>query len=114
MGMIAGCALVAVAVADEPAGVAQEGCDAGALGQQFGHFAHADVDRDVLAEQHGINAEVDVVGHPVRGVVGDHQDAAEARRSDEAEGFAHRSLPAMRHQSGSSASAAASRAASLS
>ena len=47
----------------------------------------ADVDRDVLAEQRRVNAEIDVIRHAVRGVVGDDEDATELRRAGEAEGF---------------------------
>ena len=71
--------LVAVEVADQAADPGLKGGHAGALGHRHADLADADVDGDVLVEQCGVDAELDVLGNAVRGVVRDDQDPAEAR-----------------------------------
>jgi hypothetical protein len=70
-----------------------------------GDLGDADVDRHVLAQQRRVDAEVDVGGHAVRGMVGNDQDAAETRLAEHAEGLGldfrlHLKLPCICHQPG--------------
>ena len=82
---------------------------------QRADFGHADVDGDVLAQQFGGDAEVDIGGHAIAGVVGDDQDAARCGRANDAESFllGHRNFPANCHHVRGITAAAASRSASL-
>ena len=110
----AGGVLLAVEVADKAADGGDVGGDGVVAGEPFGDGLGADVDGDMLVEQVCGDAKGDVLGHAVRGVVGGADDPAGGWRAELAEGFAHRSRPAMVHQPEGMAAAAASRASGVS
>ena len=99
---------LAVDVADEAAGLGLESGDPGALGHKRADFGYADVHRNVLGQQFGMDAKVNIGGHAVAGMVRHHQDPAETRCSEDAEGFVftHRKAPDICHQPGCAAAIA--------
>ena len=105
--------VLAVDVADQPAEAALEGGKAGPLGQPRANLRHADVHRHVLVQQGRGDAQINVGGHMVRGVVRDHQNAAEARRAEQARDRGHRSAPPSDHHPLGSPACAASRSAGV-
>jgi len=110
----AGGGFFAVEVAHEAADGGDVGGDGVILRQQFGDRLGADVEGDVLVEQILGDAEIDVSGYGVGGVIGDQHDPAGGGRADLAEDFVHRSRPAMVHHADGMVAAAASRASGVS
>ena len=68
--------LLAVAIAYQAADIALKRGDPGPLRHQRADFGHAQIDRDVLAEQRRIDPQINVIGHTVGGMIGHHQNPA--------------------------------------
>ena len=104
---------LAVDVADQTADPALERGNARALGHDRANLCHPDVDRDMLFEQGGIDAQLDIARNVVAGMVGHDQDPTEAGRAKDAVCFvlAHRKAPTMVHHSRGMAACARSHAA---
>lgn len=87
-----------IEIADETADVPEKGRNARMASHMFGHPGHADVDRNMIIEQGWIDAEVDILRHPIGSMVGNYENAPETGLADQPERFAHRSLPCICHQ----------------
>ena len=114
LGREAGSGFLAVEIAHETADGRDMRGDCVFAGKDFRDRRGADVDRDVFMQQVFGDAEVNVIGQAVRGMIGDTNNAPDAGRSDLAVGFAHRNRPAIVHHAPGIAAAATSRASGVS
>jgi hypothetical protein len=91
--------LLAVEITHQARDATEDRGAAEALGEQCAHFCRADVERDMLGQQLRGDAEIDVLRHMVRGMIGDDQDRRVAM-PDALKGGVHRSTLAQVHQPG--------------
>ena len=89
--------LVTVEVTDQTADPALKRRNARPLRHQRAHFSHANVHRNVLAQQFRRDAQINVIGNEVRGMIGNDQNAPELRDTNDPIGLAHRNAPAKVH-----------------
>ncbi len=93
--------LAAVEIADQPADAGNMRGDGVLARQPFGDSVHADIHGDMLVEQRGIDAEIDVSGDEIGGMIGEAQQPVRARLPELAVGPAvdQRSFPLICHHS---------------
>jgi hypothetical protein len=84
--------LLAVEIGDEPRDAAQYPWAAKGSAKHTAERLHADVDRHMLLEQLRRDAEVDIGGNMVRGMIGDQQQASGGVARNVDPGFAHARL----------------------